>query len=139
MVIVRKTKENLMYYGASDLIIRRAKELRKKQTSSEIKIWKILGAKKMCGLSFRRQHPINRYIADFYCHSIKLVIEIDGNVHDLSEKKESDTNRTAELHRFGIVIIRFRNDQINDSLEEIKKSLENTCNELILLQKNEIN
>jgi len=130
MTLIKRTIENPMYYGASDLIIKRAKELRKRQTAAEIRMWKILGAKKMCGLHFRRQHPIYRYIADFYCHSIKLVIEVDGNIHEIPDNNESDMNRTAELDMFEIVVIRYKNEEVINSLEEVRKSIERTCLEL---------
>ena len=82
MAKVGKTRENAMYYGASPLIIKRAKELRQIQTPAEVRLWQILEAKQIYGLHFRRQHPVGKYIVDFYCHSIKLAIEIDGKIHN---------------------------------------------------------
>ena len=83
-------------------------------------------------LYFRRQHPIAKFIVDFYCHELMLVIEVDGSVHDSFLQKERDINRTTELENFDIKVIRFTNNdvikntrkvawQIND---EVKKRLQ---------------
>ncbi len=120
-----------MFYNAPEFIIRRARELRARQTPAEIEFWKIIGAKKLMGLHFRRQHPIYIYIADFYCHSLRLVIEIDGEIHDEKDKYESDLNRTAELERFGITVIRFMNKEIFGNREMVKMRLEEVCQELL--------
>jgi len=61
------------------------------------------------GWKFRRQHPILYYIADFYCHEYRLVIEVDGGIHQIDRQKHNDINRSAELESRGIRIIRFRN------------------------------
>jgi very-short-patch-repair endonuclease len=61
----------------------------------------------------------NEGTIDFYCHEQRLVIEIDGGVHMLEKQKESDENRTAELERFGIRVIRFTNDQVINSIDEV--------------------
>jgi cyclase len=73
-------KEN-MFYGAGSIIFKRAAELRANPTPMEEHLWHFL-SKNQLGLRFKRQHPISNYIADFYCHSIKLAIEIDGSVHN---------------------------------------------------------
>lgn len=73
--------ENL-FYGASHLIMSRARELRKKMTPSEKTLWEYLKNKQLLGLRFRRQHPIDIFIVDFYCHNIKLVIELDSDIHN---------------------------------------------------------
>jgi len=70
-----------MFYGASPLIFERAKELRKRMTETENILWNALRRKNRKGYKFRRQHPMSTYIADFYCHQLKLVIEIDGGYH----------------------------------------------------------
>jgi very-short-patch-repair endonuclease len=77
---------------------------------------------------FRRQHPIGPFIVDFYCHEAKLVIEIDGNIHDSQENKEHDENRTFELEKLGLKVIRFKNEAIKgnimDVLEILQKEIE---------------
>ena len=93
-------------------------------TDAEIFLWNYLKAG-VQGLKFRRQHPIGIYIADFYCHELKLIIEIDGGIHRVSENKEYDISRGITLNELGIQIIRFTNDQAIKNtdwvIEEIKK------------------
>jgi len=62
---------------------------------------------------------VHRYIGDFYCHEKRLIIEVDGGIHDQEETNEQDLNRTAELGRFGISVIRFRNEQIFNQLDQV--------------------
>jgi very-short-patch-repair endonuclease len=88
-------------------------------TPAEQLLWREIRNRKLMGLKFRRQHPIHIYIADFYCHEIKLVIEIDGGIHNSDPIKENDQNRTAELDRLGISIIRFTNDQIMENTNQV--------------------
>ncbi len=68
---------------------------------------------------FRAQHPVNYFIADFYCHQAKLIIEVDGNVHDSTDQLEYDANRTYLLEEFGLTVIRFRNEEIDHSIESV--------------------
>ena len=82
-----------LFYGASAATLQKAKELRKTLTPAERKLWEVLKNKQLDGYKFRRHHPIYRYIADFYCHELGLVIELDGGVHDGLEQKEHDINR----------------------------------------------
>jgi very-short-patch-repair endonuclease len=74
-----------MYFGATPDIFKKAKELRKCETEAETILWKRLNRNQILGLQFRRQHPIDRFIADFYCAKIKLVVEVDGSIHELPE------------------------------------------------------
>lgn len=120
-----------MFYKASPLIFERAKALRMNPTQAEKKFWDILRKKQILGLRFKHQHPINRFIADFYCHKIKLVIEVDGEIHDLSQNKERDENRTAELEEYGIEVMRFTNKEIFDEIELTKKKIEEKCKSLL--------
>lgn len=93
-------KEN-MYYGASHLIFQKAEELRNRMTPAEEILWKHIHINQW-KLKFRRQHPIWNYIADFYCHGIKLVIELDGAIHELEDVKKNDAIRENYLIRNGI-------------------------------------
>ncbi len=113
------TYQTNLFYGASPLIIARAKALRQRMTPAEIELWKELQNKQMLGLKFRRQHPIDIFIADFYCHIIKLVIELYGEIHNKSNQKEYDINRTAELNRLGIEVIRFTNKEVLEEKERV--------------------
>ena len=108
-----------MHYGATGKIFEYARILRTNMTGSEKVIWKSISKKQLLGLKFRRQHPIGNYIADFYCHERKLVIEIDGKYHENKYQKMHDNYRDSEMERFGINIIRFKNDEIFNELEKV--------------------
>ncbi len=116
-----------MYYGAEPYLFERAKKMRHQSTQAELKLWEILKNRKMLGLHFRRQQPIDMFIADFYCHKLKLVVEVDGEVHDSDDRKEYDLNRTAEMKRFGIEVVRFTNKQVLENLQEVKTMIEAKC------------
>jgi very-short-patch-repair endonuclease len=120
-------KENF-YFGASEEIIRRARILRKAMTKAETKLWKHLQKNQFNDLRFRRQHPVNRFIVDFYCHALKLVIEIDGGVHNEAIQKERDENRTYELEQFGLKVIRFDNNMVMKNIEGVLKEIEKNIN-----------
>jgi very-short-patch-repair endonuclease len=78
-----------MHYGASKIIFQYAEILRKSMTDAEKIIWERL-CKNQLQVRIRRQHPIYKYIADYYCHELKLVIEIDGGIHLTKESREYD-------------------------------------------------
>jgi very-short-patch-repair endonuclease len=117
----KKSIDTSMFYNASPEIFKRAKELRKNMTEAEDLLWKKLRNNKL-GVRFRAQHPIDRFIADFYCHSAKLVIELDGEIH--SQQKEYDINREAELEKYDITVIRFRNKEVFDNLDKVIQEIE---------------
>ncbi len=78
-----------MFYNAPPIIFARAKALRQQMTNAEKRVWEMLRGKKILGLKFRSQHPMYFFIADFYCHQLKLVIEIDGGIHQQPENKRN--------------------------------------------------
>lgn len=80
-------------------------------TESEIKLWELLKAKPL-GHKFRRQHPIAGYVLDFYCHKLRLSIELDGEYHLSKEQKAKDADRTSYLNELGITELRYTNHQI---------------------------
>lgn len=85
-------------------------------TEAENILWQILRGKKLDSYKFRRQHIIGSYIADFVCISFKLIIEVDGQIHQVPENKSSDAERTTELNKLGFEVMRFTNEQvINDT------------------------
>src|SRR6185503_20128508 len=86
--------------------LQRAKELRRDMTPAEKILWQELRANKL-GVHFRRQQIISGFIVDFYCHKAMLVIEVDGDIHDL--QKEEDARREQALREMGLRIVRFRN------------------------------
>ena len=75
-------------------------------------LWEHLRDRKLAGLKFYRQKPIDRYIADFYCPESKLVVEVDGDIYKDKHQKEHDLVRDDALSEFGITILRFRNGEI---------------------------
>ena len=115
-------KSGGMFEGASHIIFENAKQLRKNMTNAEKVLWVYLKTG-IEGLKFRRQHPIGLYIADFYCHKAKLIVEIDGSVHNQKEVKEADNARQKELERWGYTIIRFTNDQVINSITDVIKMI----------------
>ena len=120
-----------MYYVASPDVFKKAKELRRYETEAEKMLWARLNRNKISGFHFRRQHPINRFIVDFYCARIKLVIEVDGNIHELPENKVYDIGRSQILNDFGITVIRFSNDQIIDDIEVTIINIRNKVEQLL--------
>ena len=111
------------YHNASDRIFENAKKLRKKQTPAEQRLWKILRNHSLEKLKFRRQHPISRYIVDFYCHELLLVIEIDGAIHLLEEVRQYDLAREEQLRSLGLTVIRFTNEQVFTEPEVIANAI----------------
>lgn len=85
-----------MFYGATPIIFERAKILRLNLTESELLLWYKL-KERFPGYKFRRQHPISRFITDFYCHKLKLIIELDGLIHSIKDVMQIDQVRQKEL------------------------------------------
>ena len=88
-------------------------------TPAEIRLWQALKHRQLDGLKFRRQPSIGPFIADFYCPSAKLVIELDGSVHDSEAAQQQDGERTAYLVSLGLRVVRFENRQLMESFEEV--------------------
>ena len=93
--------------------LQRAKELRREMTPAEKILWQELRANKL-GVHFRRQQVIAGFIVDFYCHKAALVIEVDGDIHDLQQ--EEDARREKVLSEMGLRIVRFRNEEVVKNL-----------------------
>ena len=91
-------------------------------TLAEQVMWEHL--KSIQGFHFRRQHPIGDYIADFICLKKRLVIEIDGNYHNIMEQKEDDETRTANLIQLGYDVIRFTNDSVLNDIQNVIQQIE---------------
>ena len=119
-----------MFYGANPGIFAKAKELRDKLTPAESILWEKLSGNKFLGFKFRRQHPIGCFIADFYCHKAKLVIELDGNIHEVPENKEYDQGRDYEMREMGLKVIRFTNEQVLSNIETVLSDLEGHLNSI---------
>ena len=120
-----------MYFGATPNVFRKAKELRKYETEAEKYLWTKLNRNQMLGLQFRRQHPISIFIADFYCPKIKLVIEVDGSIHDILGNEAYDIGRSDILNDFGITVIRFTNEQIINDIDNTINKIESMVRQLL--------
>ena len=112
-------KSDDMWKGASPQIFSNAKKLRDNQTEAEEKLWLAVKNNQLEGYKFRRQHPLSIYIADFYCHALKLVIEIDGGYHLVEEQRLLDKKRTIDIEFQGLKVIRFTNEEILLKLPEV--------------------
>ena len=100
-----------------------AKQLRKNSTLSEIILWtNVLKSRQLKGYPFRRQRPIDKYIADFFCKDLKLIIELDGETHLF--KTVPDRAREFKLKSLSYHIIRFKDQEVYEELEKVKKKLE---------------
>src|ERR1700761_1425540 len=97
----------------------RAKQLRQTMTPAETLLWRYLKAGRVDGLGFRRQVPVQNYIADFICHSAKLVVELDGASHEFEEQIKSDEKRDAFFVSEGFQVLRFTNEEVMAHLEGV--------------------
>jgi very-short-patch-repair endonuclease len=121
-----------LHKKSSPVLYEYAKQMRRNSTEAEEALWHRLKNKQVAGLKFRRQHPMDKFIADFYCHEKKLVIELDGDIHDQKEQTDLDKGRTETLNEFGIKVLRFKNEEILHNIEEvIKKILDTFKNRMI--------
>lgn len=89
-----------------------AKFLRRNQTPAEERLWKIVRDRRVGGLKFRRQHPLANFFVDFYCHELKLVVELDGYIHDRTKVKTRDEERELTLKSLGLTVLRFKNEEV---------------------------
>ena len=114
-----------MFLGANPNLFAAARELRCHETEAEKLLWSKLSNKQL-GVRFRRQHPIYSYIADFYCHSHRLVVEEDGPIHNSTENKFYDTIRTEGFAEFNIKVLRFTNKEVVNDIERVIETIKQT-------------
>ena len=117
-------KTNGMHDGANAMIFQNASILHSKMTETESLLWERLKGKSL-GFKFRRQHPINRYILDFYSHVKRLSVELDGGYHLNKEQALKDKERTEYLNSVGITELRFKNSDVLNDIETVIKKLNN--------------
>lgn len=98
-----------------------AKQLRQQPTVAEVMIWTHIKSKKVNGHKFRRQYPLYTFIVDFYCHELKLIIEIDGKIHDTQRNRDLERDRFLWLR--GYTTLRFSNEEVFNNLEHVIKML----------------
>jgi len=111
-----------LFLGANAEIFENAKALRYNMTAAENALWASLGLK-FPNTKFRRQHPLGQYIADFYCHQHKLVIEVDGSIHSLPKVIQNDFEKQQFLEGQGLKVLRFTNNQVFNNLEQVLESI----------------
>ena len=110
-------------------LLQAARELRQPQTPAEQKLWSRLRDRQLDGFKIRRQHPIDRFIVDFYCAEAKLCVEIDGDSH--AEQVEYDQARTAYLNELGYAVMRFTNREVFKQVEAVLQRIADECHRLI--------
>jgi len=108
-----------MHKGAPLSLFSKARILRQNMTPAETKLWECLKNKQLEGFKFRRQHPIHLFIVDFYCHELRLIIELDGEYHNEEEQILKDQERTELLQFQGISVLRFKNEEIENDIEKV--------------------
>jgi very-short-patch-repair endonuclease len=121
-----KTNQNQMpkdwVHNARNLRDRR-RDLRKNSTTAESWLWYSLRDNKL-GVKFRRQHSIGGYIADFYCQKTKLIIELDGGIHNTVESKEYDKIRDKYFIELGYKVLRFKNIEVENNLGNVLSAIQ---------------
>jgi very-short-patch-repair endonuclease len=103
----------------------RAKELRRRTTPAEDRLWQALRRKQLDGLHFRRQQVIEGFIADFYCHAAQLVVEVDGPIH--AKQQAYDAARDDVLRRCGLHVLRLTNDEVFADLPGCLARIRRAC------------
>ena len=102
------------------LRVGKARRLRRDQTDAERKLWFRLRDRRLNGLKFRRQMPIESYIVDFCCESARLIIELDGGQH---AERSSDAERTANLENYGYLVLRFWNNDVLGNIDGVLETI----------------
>jgi very-short-patch-repair endonuclease len=100
-------------------ILAHCRELRQNSTLPENILWSLLRSHRFKNAHFRRQHPMGSYILDFYCHEVRLAIELDGSQHREESNLVYDQERTEFFRSRGITVIRFWNDEVLNQLEDV--------------------
>jgi len=103
----------------------RAKELRRNMTPAEQILWEKLRHNRLNGLQFRRQQIIDSYIVDFYCHAKALIVEVDGDIHDL--QKDYDLERDNHLIARGFHVLRVSNNDVKENLMIVLQKISEAC------------
>ncbi|MBB4635164.1 endonuclease domain-containing protein [Longimicrobium terrae] len=107
--------------GTTQGIDAAARRLRADATSAEEALWGALRKNQIADLRFRRQHPVGRFVLDFYCPALHLAIEVDGDVHEQLVERDSERTRALEAHNYRVV--RFRNDEVLTDLPAVVRKI----------------
>ena len=114
-----------MFLGADRFVFQNAEKNRHNPTNAELILWERYLRHKPLGYKFRRQHPLSIFIADFYCHPLKLVIELDGSIHFREDVKAWDKERQNLLEAEGLHFLRFVNHEVEHDLNSVTLAIEN--------------
>ena len=120
-----------MHHDADPGTFRNAYRLRQRETEAEQVLWERLRRKQVLGLKFRRQHPVSKYVLDFYCHRTRLGVEIDGEYHDTTAQQLYDKLRTEALEVLEIKVIRFTNKEVLEHTDAVVAEIERVLRELV--------
>jgi very-short-patch-repair endonuclease len=123
----RPDKRTNRIRGVSKTVQDTARVLRKETTPAEELLWRELRGQKLEGLKFRRQHPVGRFIVDFYASASHLVVELDGGIHH--NNREQDEARSELLRSYGYKVLRFQNEQILNELPQILAAIVNAASQ----------
>jgi very-short-patch-repair endonuclease len=124
--MVHITKQtSVKQWSKVNLLVRK---MRKEPTDSENVLWQELRGHKLNRLKFRRQHSIDKFVVDFYCREKKLIIEVDGDVHDF--QKENDIIRQEFLEEIGYAVLRIKNEDIINDLKKVLEKIKSSINSL---------
>ena len=115
--------ERKMFFGSKPVTFIRARNLRENMTNAELILWNKIRNNQLLGFRFKAQHPVAGFIADFYCHKAKLVIEADGLIHQT--QKEYDLDRDRVFNDLGLTVIRFSNEEIDNSPDSVIQIITN--------------
>jgi very-short-patch-repair endonuclease len=108
-----------------EVLIARAREFRKQPTAAEELLWQQIRNRALGGFKFRRQQPIDQFIVDFFCLETKLVVEVDGEIHET--QREYDQARQEHLEARGLRVIRFSNVDVMDNMDAVKEAIFVAC------------
>ena len=106
-------------FCANQEIQQRRRHLRNFATEAEQRLWLVLRKRSLCGLKFRRQYSVGKYIVDFYCPSLRLAIEVDGAHHYTPEQSIYDAERTKYVESRNIKVVRVTNAEVQRHLDEV--------------------
>ncbi len=114
-----------MHYNASTSLFRNAQHLRNKQTYAEKLLLSGLRNNQL-GVHFRRQHPVDKYVVDFYCQQFFFAVEVDGEIHSDKTVMMEDKQKESDLKALGFVISRYTNDQVIKKIDDVVNSIKRT-------------
>ncbi len=103
--------------------VNKARELRQTETAAEKTLWAALRNRGLAGLKFRRQHPYAQFVLDFYCAEKMLAVEVDGGIHQESDRADHDEARTIFLAQHRVRVLRFKNEDIEQDLPGVLKQI----------------